>query len=165
MQKWDFSSTQLNPVKQRFIPKALITPQQWQSCREYIPYSIKNKIKETPTNKKSRDFCSTTSKNFLVNNEKKEHSKILHKSQTAYKRRSLLLHFPTALSSRSIWQRAHSAQNIKVRASLHREPWKNKAAVKLQLLSSKVLGRLLLFTFLFPPPLAQYWAKRQCLCA
>ena len=40
-----------------------------------------------------------------------------------------------------------------------------KAAVKLQLLSSKVLGRLLLLTFLFPPPLAQYWAKRLCLCA
>ena len=85
----------------------------------------KNKINETPTNKKSRDFCSKTSKNFLVNNEKKD-TKILHKSQTAYKRRSLLLHFPTALSSRSIWQRAHSAQNIKVRASLHREPWKKK---------------------------------------
>ena len=44
-------------------------------------------------------------------------------------------------------------------------PEKKKAAVKLQLLSSKVLGRLLLLTFLFPPPLAQYWAKRLCLCA
>ena len=118
-------------------------------------YHTRSKIKSKrhqPTKNRETSALQLRKISWLIT-KKKKHSKILHKSQMAYKRRSLHLHFPTAFSSRSIWQREHSRQNIKVRASLHREPWKKKVAVnKLQLLPSKVLGRLLLFTFLFPPP-------------
>ena len=90
-------------------------------------YHTRSKIKSKrhqPTKNRETSALKLRKISWLIT--KKKHSKILHKSQTAYKRRSLLLHFPTALSSRSIWQREHSTQNIKVRASLHREPWKKK---------------------------------------
>ena len=132
-------------------------------------YHTRSKIKSKrhqPTKNRETSALQLRKISWLIT-KKKKHSKILHKSQMAYKRRSLHLHFPTAFSSRSIWQREHSRQNIKVRASLHREPWKKKQ----QLISYNYYRRkcwegCYFLPFSSPrPPLAQYWAKRQCLCA
>ena len=118
-------------------------------------YHTRSKIKSKrhqPTKNRETSALQLRKISWLIT--KKKNTKILHKSQTAYKLKAQLasslsncLEFTVHLAERA-FKTKHQGEGIIAQRTL-----KKKAAVnKQQLLPSKVLGRLLLFTFLFPPP-------------